>query len=543
MGIFFKAPDRDEDGQLVAAPYSTPRPITAAASRLHLNDASEIESLRRRRQSATWQRQSWEYYDLIGELKFAANLVGAIVSRVKIYSAYVLTEDMAPAPLSEVEDLDKELVKAANNAMRLLSTGTGGLSGFLRDMAINLFVAGECFLVQQPERVGKPGSERWQVRSVDEVVTTPSTTNKRGSGVSIKPRSNAQVNEYIHLPSHAFVGRIWRMHPRWSDEADSSVHPLLELMEELLLLNKDARATIKSRLNAGILLIPDELSNLTQPDGSADDTGLDVDNIAELSNDETDSFEEELERAMMQPIADESSASAVVPLIVRGPKDDLSAIRHIQISRAFDAMHAKRADKVLDRILAGLDLPKDMVSGIADAKYSNASAIEESLLKSHIEPMILQIVDALTIVFLRPVLTSLGFTDEQIDNVVVWYDPSAITTKPSKADAAGIGFEKRAISAKAWRRANGFHEGDAPTDLEIAQRLAVERGLLSEPVTEALLRTLIPSLLQQVQQEQIEQGGDTQQVLEKISGDQIPDPNVPSENTSSPEPPVELIDI
>lgn len=540
MGLFNRIPSRDENDNYVAAPYAAPRPIVAAATRLHITDQAEIESLNKRRLISGWQKQAWEYYDLVGELKFAANLIGSVISRIRIYGAYVLDENMAPAHITEVKELDKDLVNATSGALRLLSTNTGGTSGFLKDMAINLFITGECYLVQQPAKIGKPGSEIWQIVSTDELIQTQTVAGSNEAKVALKPRRNAQPNEYIHLPGHAFVGRIWRQHPRYSDEADSSVKSILELLDELLLLNKDARATIKSKLNAGILAIPDDFSSVTESDGSLE--GEEYEDVAPLSGGETDSFEEELEQALITPISDESSASSVVPVIVRAPAESINSIRYIQINRAFDAMHDKRVERVMERILGGLDIPKDIVKGIADAKYANATVVEETLLKSHIEPLMLQIVDALTIIFLRPVLRSQGFSEEQIKNVVLWYDPSAITTKPSKAEAANIGFESKIISAKAWRRANGFHEGDAPTQIEIGQRLAVERGLLSEPVTEALLRTLIPELLQQVQEEQLAQAQDTGQVLQKVDGDTIPDQNVPSTNTSAQEPPVELIE-
>jgi hypothetical protein len=526
MGIFSRPVDRDEENQVVAAPYSAPRTITAAATKISLKDDAEIESLRKRRSAKGWQQQAWEYYDLIGEIKYSANLISSVMSRVLIYGAYITDEDMTPAPLKLVEsgDVSPELRTNVGRAISLLSTGPGGIPGMLQKAAQNLFVTGECYLIQQPARPGKLEKESWQIRSIDEleIVSTRSTAGgRKGQTLAVKPRAEAKGDELIELPTHNFVGRIWRMHPRFSDDADSSMRGNLELMDELLLLNKDARATIKSRLNAGILLLPDDLSNISQMDGVTIEEGQL--GAGEEDTDDMDSFEEELQAAMLTPISDEGSASAVVPLIIRGPAAALKEIRHITTSRAFDQQHAIRADKVLDRILAALDIPKETVAGIADSKYANATVVEESLLTHHIEPMILQIVDALTTVFLHPVLRSFGHTDEEISRIVIWYDPSAITTKPSKAEAADSGFQHHAISAKAWRRAHGFHESDAPSELEVAQRLAIDRGMLSEPITEAILKTIIPDLLAQVQAQQLAQSGDTGEVLSQVDGQVEPE--------------------
>jgi hypothetical protein len=104
------------------------------------------------------------------------------------------------------------------------------------------------------------------------------------------------------------------------------------------------------------------------------------------------------------------------------------------------------------------------------------------------------IVDQLTEVFYRPFLIVNGVDPKIARKSVLWYDPSAITTKPSKAEAASEGFEKGIISEEAWRRANGFPESDAPTQNEKAWRLAQSQGLISEPIMEALIKFNIPEL-------------------------------------------------
>jgi hypothetical protein len=90
---------------------------------------------------------------------------------------------------------------------------------------------------------------------------------------------------------------------------------------ELLLLNRTFRATARSRLNAGALYLPDGLSvaATADPDYPYDEDG----NYNEQYNAEeaADDFEDQLIDAMTTPIKDEDSASAVVPLIIRGPAE------------------------------------------------------------------------------------------------------------------------------------------------------------------------------------------------------------------------------
>jgi hypothetical protein len=71
--------------QAQAVVYSTPRALTAAAAQLKVNDKGEYEQFRVRRAAASsaWQAEAWEYYDAIGEVKYAFNLVASVVSRIR----------------------------------------------------------------------------------------------------------------------------------------------------------------------------------------------------------------------------------------------------------------------------------------------------------------------------------------------------------------------------------------------------------------------------------------------------------------------------
>lgn len=485
------------------APYSQTRPLTAAAVQIKLNDKSEAERFQARRKSAafTWQQEAWEYYDAIGEIKYAFNLVASVVSRIRLYAAVVEDPAYAPAPLdpkAENQNIGPRLAAAAERAIKRLESAFGGQAGLLKDMALNLQVTGECYLVQVPERIGSKLPETWDIRSTDELsvdsrgnyIVTPLQEVSNAFGSSDKGKSA------IVLPSNAFVGRIWRTHPRYTQEADSSMRGLLDLCSELLLLNRTFRATAKSRLNAGALYIPDGLSVAAGPDPGypyGDEEGLYED---ELTPEEAaDEFEEQLIDALSTPIKDEESASAVVPLIIRGPADLGDKIKQFKFERSFDPALAERSDRVLERIMQGLDVPKDVVTGLANVKYSNALQIDETLYKAHIEPLMLLIADALTVVYLRPYLKANGFEEDQVNQLVVWYDPSLVATRNDRAADADSGFQKMAVSYDTWRRAHGFSEADAPTEAELGLRLLIEKGAITPELTESLLEAIAPGVM------------------------------------------------
>ena len=492
------------NNQAQSVAYSAPRTLTAAAAQVKINDKGEFEQFKVRRTAASsaWQAEAWEYYDAIGEVKYAFNLVASVVSRIRIYAAVVDNPSESPASVRDSSHIDPRLAAAAERALARLDSAYGGQAGLLRDAALNLSVAGECYLVQMPELRGSGVPESWDIRSVDEILA-----DARGGFNVISRREQNSGQGLIgvqKLGKGAFVGRVWRSHPRYSDEADSSLRGLLDLCAELLLLNRTFRATARSRLNAGALYLPDGLSVAAQGDP---DYPYDTDNelnpgfTAEEAEDE---FEEQLIDAMTTPIRDEESASAVVPLIIRGPAELGDKIKQFKFERSFDPALAQRADRVLERILQGLDVPKDVVTGLANVKYSNALQIDEALYKAHIEPLMLLIADALTIVYLRPYLIAQGFSPTDVEKIVIWYDPSAVATRNDRASDADAGFDRGAVSLQTWRRAHGFSEADAPTPTELAIRMLSERGAITPELTEAMLNSIAPDLMGAVKQAQQE---------------------------------------
>lgn len=115
-----------------------------------------------------------------------------------------------------------------------------------------------------------------------------------------------------------------------------TVNPAREILEEQLeLLERTMTVTLRSRLNAGILLVPDDL---------------------QVWNSETEeepdySFEDELFEALLEPVRNIDSLSSYLPFIIRGPVDLLSEVRHIKFSNDGDieAIQA-RIDSVRERL-------------------------------------------------------------------------------------------------------------------------------------------------------------------------------------------------
>lgn len=484
MGVFTKSATPRSPSAL---PYSAHRAITASAQRVRLRDKNELEGIKRRSQTQ-WQRLAWDYYDAVAEIKFAFGLLGNVTSRIRLYPAGILDAQAIPTALPDVsdEEIPQDIKEATTTLLARISSSKGGQPALLREMAISIAVPGDCYLVQEPPaKFPDSQPEEWSIRSTDELVLD---ANNRPA---IKDRSDMRPSEYRVLPQTAFVGRIWRSHPRYSAEADSSMKGVLDLCADLLLLTRAARATARSRLNAGAMYIPDGLSASAITDGpplSPDDTPVPPD-------EDHDEFEDELISAMVTPIQDEESAAAVVPMLIRGPAELGDKIKQFKFERSFDPALAERADRILERIMQGIDVPKDIVTGLANVRYSNAIAIDETLYKAHVEPLALLISDAITSLWIRPALRELGFPEDQVRRITIWYDPSEVVMKPDKSTDADSGYDRYLLSGSAWRRAHGFTESDAPPGDELAYRMLVDKGQILPETAEMLLTHFAPEAM------------------------------------------------
>ena len=522
MGIFNNAralsdPDgfpEFGDGAASSVPYGSIRPLVASGQRINLKSEDSIAELRYRVYSE-WQNDAWAYYDAIGEIKNGFGMLGAVMSRVRIYASLNLDPDSVPISTlnyrrrqqsltKKEQDTDGEREMLASPGLSLdvlqyaerliadLASGPGGMSGFLRSYALNMAVPGECYLVKI--------KNQWMIKSSNEIVVDAGgqvLLRQQRSNASTTPTStNGSVLGDKILPKNTFIGRIWREHPRYSGEPESSMLGLREACDELITLQRMIRAVARSNMNAGILFIPDGL------EAAGDSVEEDVAQAEENNL----GLVETIYDNMTGPLTDETNASTVFPTILTGPPALGKEIRYITLNREVDQYLTERADRALERILQGLDMPKDFVTGMANVRYTNAKNIDESLYKSHIEPMVLMLVDALTSVYLRPLLKAKfpELTAEDLNVIGVWYDPSEIVTKSDPADSADKGFDKYAISADAWRQAHGFGDTDAPSELEIASRMLQKATLPPELVT-ALFNNVLKSVTDRQRDQSIEE--------------------------------------
>lgn len=488
-----------------STPYATElRTITAAGRRINLTSAADLTALKRSTPDLDWQTRAWNAYDTIGEVHYAANFTANLISKLTFFPAAVPQDNANTTPVyaANVPSLTPGLATAAENALRRLTTtpppanttapapaptapnqGHTNFSDFIRLLALHLFIPGEAYICQIPRSYTT--AESWQIRSVDEVLVTddPAYPILLRDTPATTP---ATATTATKLPPTAFVARVWRRHPRFAALADSSMKAVIDTVDDFNTLRASFTATARSRLNTGILYVPDGLA-ASNPGAAAPAPGADTP--------EEDEFENALLEGMLTPVQDPASPAAVVPILVRGPAELGEKIRTITFDRTFDPSLIHQADRALERILQGLDLPKEVISGIASAKYANAIVIEETTFRAHLEPLAIAICDIITEVYLRPALTAAGFSPHQAAQITLWYDSNTVVRRPNREQSAIAAYDRFALSSRALREATGFAETDAPTPSEVILRMMFQRGPLGPELAEALMRAIAPIML------------------------------------------------
>lgn len=489
-----------------ATEYNGARAMTAGVEQLDLTKRQD-----KRRQSQAWQTAAAAYADQIGEVKYAFGLTANISSRARFYAGIIDNTNDPPVEvdsfLSSIVKVDSpqrsssllEASKIADDAIRDLFRG--GQARLTRILALNLQVTGEAYIFDN--------HGIWDVASVKEITWgEPPRLNR--SKYSSRP------GQAIGVPfkQGAYVARVYREHPMYSQDADSNMLGVLDSCEQVVLFDQMMRTITRSRMSAPVWAVPS---------GTVALNGKPID--------------EAIRELVQQPIEDESAMYTIAPLILQLPPD--TKMEKLDLGRTVDDAMVKLQENYLQRIFDGLDIPKDMISGMEGVRYSNALAVNDNYYKGHIEPLIVLISDILTYAYLRPMLHKAGVSSEILDLFVVWYNPSAIVTRPDRSSSADTGQAKGLISDAAWRRAHGYSEHDAPNENEVIKHLTIARAAIPPDMSPILIESLNPSFFAEARkanQQSSNMPSDVAQLLQgEIPTSENPAPVPGAEDTASPE--------
>ena len=454
MGLLTKKPKLVPAGGL-DGPGTRPSALTAAAVPINLGDAASWQMFKLG--DHRWQWEAWRHYDICGEMRFVVNWIGNAISRCRMYAADIADDGTVG---DETADAQAKMI-----AETMFGTPAAKAQA-QRLMGINMMTAGDVFIVAEGYRNtgqdGTPDQDKWYVCSSSEVF-------RRGDDIMVRRSITHGGGNYKLDPQKDLLIRVWNPHPRRHDAADSTVRAILPVLRELEQCTKRVFAELDSRLaGAGILLLPDNIDFPRPPQetpGVPQRTG--VEGFAEL-----------LQRTMATSMQQRDNAAAVVPIILQVATEALDKIKHLTFDSTISEHISQMRKDAVERMAMSLDIPPEVLTGMGGSNHWSSWQIEESSIKIHIEPLLIQLADALNLGYFQPALKAAGVQNPE--KKTLWFDIAALTVRPNRSDQALQFAEKELISAKAARDNAAFTDDDAPDDKELRYSL-VKALVLAQP--------------------------------------------------------------
>lgn len=388
----------------------------------------------------TWQTEAWRLYDIVGELRFVSNWIGAACSRVRIYVAEVDKNGRV-----QKEVTTKKIAGLADT----LFGGPAAKAEALRMLGINLTIAGDCFIVGRS--TDDPKSDEWYVVSTSELKRWGNRINLLNPDGTVEERLD---------PGRDLVIRVWTPHPRRQLWADSPTRAAMPMLWEIERLTRYVFAQIDSRLvSAGLMFIPKEMDF---PD-TDDDPNLST----------ADKLTNRLLRTGEASLKGEGTAAGVVPTFAEAPIEALGKIDLIQFTSELSKQALDLRNEAIRRFALAMDIEPSILSGMGEANHWGAWQIMEGQINVHIVPLMTRICDALTTAYLQPALKAIGEEENQ-ERYVFWYDTAPLTVRPERLKDTLELFKDGLVSRDAVLLAGDYKISDAPEDDEEMMRFTRE---------------------------------------------------------------------
>lgn len=391
--------------------------LTAAAYEVPKGDRQGVQRM-------AWQDEAWAFYDTTGELRYASAWFANAVSRATLIASKPDKDDV----LRPVED---ENVKTIVNN---LFGGPVRQTQMLHALGLHRFMVGESYIIGSDRGT----EEQWRVVA--------------GQAVGSLGKNSWFILEgdgkRTPIPAKDAIIRSYRPHPRFHSQADSPVRSALPILREIALLNQHIGAQARSRLaGAGLLIVPSEVSFAAPTSQAAQHT-------LNMIGGAVDPFMASLTATMMASISDPGDPSALAPIIVKVPGEYVDKVRHLTFWDDLDQQAINQRDNAMRRLALSLDLPPEILLGTGNVNHWGAWQIEDSTIKTHIEPALADIAADLTQAVLRKVLDD--------PKVVLTFDTSKLRLRSDHSREAIELFDRGEISPEAMRRETGFSEKDKP---------------------------------------------------------------------------------
>lgn len=436
------------------------RAITGATAMIPLDQASSWKTWKFGNRD--WQIEGWRLYDIVPEHRFLANWIGDSVAQARLFVTQV----------SETGEETGEVTRPEIAKLAAVPLGTGAQrDDNLRLAGVDLAVGGECWIVGEGAARDPSNAEgSW-------FVVTGSAFKRRGQDVIVRRPKTRGGDELMLRDGTDILIRCWRPHPNDVDQADSPTRAAIVPLREIELLTKREFAELDSRLTgAGIWFLPE---GIDFPRGPDDPEGL-------------AGFMAYIQRAMATSMRDQSSASAMAPIMASIPDQFIEHLDKLKPTTFWSELSTEitpMKDKAIGRVASAFEIPNEILIGMAVANHWTAWAISEEGIK-RIRSYLAYIADALTRGFLRPALETMGVPDPE--RYAFSFDTAPLAARPNRMDEALQLWDRMLLSDQEAVKAGAFDPAQMPTPQERVRMLLLKivqarPELLADPAIQRLL--------------------------------------------------------
>jgi hypothetical protein len=444
----------------VPTPAAPHRSLTAATALVDFTEGSSWKTWKFG--NDTWQKEAWRLYDIVGELHTLAGRIGDSLSQARLY-------------VTEVGEDGEESGEVTDQTIRRLAAvplGTGAQrDDNLRLAGVDLAVGAECWIVgEDVVRGTSKKAGNWFV------VTGAGVKREAGKVKVRKPRQ--RDGGWLELTSgRDLLIRCWRPHPNDPDQADSFTRASIPVLKEIELLTKREFAELDSRLTgAGMLPIPESADF---PRQDSDPRGV-------------AGFMALMQRAAAASMVDQSTASAMVPIMFTVPDQLMDAMKGLEPIRFWSDLNEKIPEMKRDaisRFATFSELPREVLEGLGNSNHWSAWLITEEgirWIKGYLSP----VADALTRGFLHRALRELGYDD--VERYAFAFDVSGLAARPNRIDEAVQLHDRFLLSDQEMVKAAAFDVKAMPSVTERAAQILLklvqgQPDLILDPAVQSAL--------------------------------------------------------
>lgn len=439
-------------------PEFTPK-VSSAALRTIGDEDRQIRRKRRNtsQQDRVWQEKCYEAPLVVAEVGYLLQLQ-ANVTALCDFPVRRWDEVSGRWMANDRDEDGVEFDERPEAVMEALEGPVGGRPGLIRKGAYHLFTAGECTLTGTPVETGN--GLAWEFLSVMELYPD-------ADGHMVRRSSGMTSEDVESLSDEVYVARLHNSSPIYSALADSEIRRVLPIVNQIQSLTQMVDATVKSRIPAHILFIPEGMT--LHGVGDTDDAESLASDGEHGTLYDIDQLVDEIYEHVAQSQLDPLSAARLVPLVLVGRGEEGQYIKVIELSRDLDGWSQELLDKALERLARGLDSPPELMTGRASVNHWTSAIIDQDFLVKHIQPIGQLLADFLTTSYLRPMLETFeGMSKEEAFEWKVDFDPSPVTARADEAKSARD--LRDLLSDEAILAANGFDKADTVSDEQKTER-------------------------------------------------------------------------